>query len=264
MEKHETLNGYNSWIITVSQGNPDKPFEHGWVIAAEQTIRHVYSPSGHGDGSVLLTESHCEIAMTWQHSSSDVYEGRRRTYQARCRMNGFTPEVNLTDFDFIIDGALRGLGLGSWIMQQFVGWARTLPPDTGVKPIKVTKGDAINPENRRRRDSLWAGLGFRFSQDLHRSDPLCVRDLQVPVSRRSRLQVESLRFGELFSRYSALQQQNRSLESPLTFQREWIHRIEARQWDVMLRRLAFFPARLVRVAVLKLVNMCRRRADDPE
>ena len=264
MEHHDVISGYNSWLITVSLGEPDKPFEHGWIIAAEQRIRNLYHHSGHGDGSVLLSESHCEIALTWQYSRSDVDESRHRTYQACCRMNGSTPEVNLTDFDFIIDGPLRGLGLGSWIMQQFVAWARTLPPDIGVKPIKVTEGDAVNPENRRRRDSLWAGIGFRFSQELHRSDALCVRDLQIPVSRRSRLQVESLRFGELSSRYTALQQQNRSLESSLTFQREWIRRTEARQWDVMLRRLAFFPVRLVCVPVLKLVNMCRRRADDPE
>jgi hypothetical protein len=46
------------------------------------------------------------------------------------------------------NAALQGHGLGSWITQQFVLWARGLPPETRVLPIEISQVDEKTKKTR--------------------------------------------------------------------------------------------------------------------
>ncbi len=70
--------------------------------------------------------------------------------------------LHLFTDEFRLERRLQGLGLGSWITQQFVLWARGLPPATLVLPIEISRVDEENEENKIRRDRLWHAMGFRF------------------------------------------------------------------------------------------------------
>nr|VXZ93255.1 Uncharacterised protein [Klebsiella pneumoniae] len=68
--------------------------------------------------------------------------------------------LHLFTDEFRLERRLQGLGLGSWITQQFVLWARGLPPATLVLPIEISRVDEENEENKIRRDRLWHAMGF--------------------------------------------------------------------------------------------------------
>ncbi len=70
--------------------------------------------------------------------------------------------LHLFTDEFRLERRLQGHGLGSWITQQFVLWARGLPPETRVLPIEISQVDEKNEENKIRRDRLWHAMGFRF------------------------------------------------------------------------------------------------------
>ena len=70
--------------------------------------------------------------------------------------------LHLFTDEFRLERRLQGLGPGSWITQQFVLWARGLPPATLVLPIEISRVDEENEENKIRRDRLWHAMGFRF------------------------------------------------------------------------------------------------------
>ena len=95
--------------------------------------------------------------------------------------------LHLFTEEFRLEERLRGHGLGTWITQQFVLWARGLPPETRVWPIDISKADEKSEENQIRRDRLWHAMGFRFPAGQNCSMPLRVDELQLPRSRSSTL-----------------------------------------------------------------------------
>lgn len=100
--------------------------------------------------------------------------------------------LHLFTDEFRLERRLQGLGLGSWITQQFVLWARGLPPATLVLPIEISRVDEENEENKIRRDRLWHAMGFRFPEGETSSMPLRADELQLPRGRCSTLRVEPL------------------------------------------------------------------------
>lgn len=80
--------------------------------------------------------------------------------------------LHLFTEEFRLEERLRGHGLGTWITQQFVLWARGLPPETRVWPIDISKADEKSEENQIRRDRLWHAMGLRFPAGETRSMPL--------------------------------------------------------------------------------------------
>jgi hypothetical protein len=100
--------------------------------------------------------------------------------------------LHLFTEEFRLEERLRGHGLGTWITQQFVLWARGLPPETRVWPIDISKADEKSEENQIRRDRLWHAMGFRFPAGQNCSMPLRADELQLPRGRCSTLRVEPL------------------------------------------------------------------------
>jgi hypothetical protein len=93
--------------------------------------------------------------------------------------------LHLFTEEFRLEERLRGHGLGTWITQQFVLWARGLPPETRVWPIDISKADEKSEENQIRRDRLWHAMGFRFPAGQNCSMPLRADELQLPRGRCS-------------------------------------------------------------------------------
>lgn len=151
-----------------------------------------------------------------------------------------TTILDLTNSDFTIDYNLRGRGLGSWVMQQLICWARTLPADTPVKTIKTSKvdedEDADEKENMLRRDIFWHGIGFRFSDSSRFSQPLRIRDLQLPQGRHSQLQAVPFHQGVNTLARTCKEQKRKTdnLELTQKSQADRILFLTERQWDVLL------------------------------
>ncbi|HBQ8506925.1 TPA: hypothetical protein L9A87_005460, partial [Klebsiella pneumoniae] len=132
----------------------------------------------------------------------------------------------------------QGLGLGSWITQQFVLWARGLPPATLVLPIEISRVDEENEENKIRRDRLWHAMGFRFPPGETSSMPLRADELQLPRGRCSTLRVEPLvsAVRRLEDSYRALQEKIVQLEGKKRSQKQLITSLQNRPFYHLLHR----------------------------
>ncbi|PKB91385.1 hypothetical protein A8A01_01325 [Ewingella americana] len=125
-------------------------------------------------------------------------------------------------------------------MQQLICWARTLPADTPVRRIKTSLVDEDEKDNVLRRDRLWLwhGIGFRFSDNSRFSEPVHIRDLQLPQSSYCLLQVTSLHQG-VAALAATCGKQKRDLgflELARTRQAETILSLTERQWHVLLMK----------------------------
>ena len=58
---------------------------------------------------------------------------------------------------------LRGIGLGSLLMQPLICWIKNRPADVEVATIQLKGQDALTDGDRDRRNKFYEGLGFTFS-----------------------------------------------------------------------------------------------------
>lgn len=100
-------------------------------------------------------------------------------------MSSHSQSVRLTNGSVLIDPAVRGLGLGSYMFRKIVDWARGFDQAFKIVPISVTEADATS-DNKARRNKFYGNFGITFiwSQGLiderGRSDPnLTVAQLQA-------------------------------------------------------------------------------------
>lgn len=59
--------------------------------------------------------------------------------------------------------ALRSLGLGSFLFNRVVRWAKHLNPHSTVIPLFLSEVDGTNPTNRARRNRLYRRFGLRLN-----------------------------------------------------------------------------------------------------
>lgn len=146
--------------------------------------------------------------------------------------------LHLFTDEFRLERRLQGLGLGSWITQQFVLWARGLPPATLVLPIEISRVDEENEENKIRRDRLWHAMGFRFPAGETSSMPLRADELQLPRGRCSTLRVEPLvsAVRRLEDCYRGLQEKIVQLEGKKRSQKQLITSLKNRPFYHLLHR----------------------------
>ncbi|UML91823.1 hypothetical protein MKK01_26505 (plasmid) [Klebsiella variicola subsp. variicola] len=138
--------------------------------------------------------------------------------------------LHLFTDEFRLERRLQGHGLGSWITQQFVLWARGLPPETRVLPIEISQVDEKKEENKIRRDRLWHAMGFRFPAGETSSMPLRADELQLPRGRYSTLRVEPLASGvrRLENCYRGLQEKIVQIEGKKLSQKQLIASLKNR------------------------------------
>lgn len=182
----------NAWLITLPEQQDGAHYSRALTLVAIRTITDEYSPRGIGDRGPRHLESRvCELKLFWR--------GGTVSFPARYNVNPSdnTPELDLTNGYFVLEEELQGRGLGSWCMQQLVSWAKTLPPDTPVKPIKIFPGDETDAINHARRDHFWYVLGFRFKPGCRTSCPLTVNNLNFPAGSRAKPDVTLLHRGVL-------------------------------------------------------------------
>ena len=146
--------------------------------------------------------------------------------------------LHLFTDEFRLERRLQGHGLGSWITQQFVLWARGLPPETRGLPIEISQVDEEKEENKIRRDRLWHAMGFRFPAGETSSMPLRADELQLPRGRYSTLQVEPLASGvrRLEDFYRGLQEKIVQLEGKKRSQKQLITSLSNRPFYHLLHR----------------------------
>ncbi|MDY2407224.1 hypothetical protein RKF94_26610 [Klebsiella pneumoniae] len=86
--------------------------------------------------------------------------------------------LHLFTDEFRLERRLQGLGLGSWITQQFVLWARGLPPATLVLPIEISR---LMKKTKKKR-SGGTGCGTQWVSGSRRGKPAQCRCGQTNCS----------------------------------------------------------------------------------
>ncbi|CAI2535149.1 Uncharacterised protein [Serratia ficaria] len=235
MEPFEFDENKNAWLLTLPEIRINGHTFATCTVVAVRTLKDSWYPEGNNFSEPKeLTERECTLSLYWNGGGW----GKEQEFVARYKPSIWErpPELDLTNSDFILEYELRGRGLGSWIMQQFICWARTLPADTPVKSITISHVDEDERDNITRRDCLWHGIGFRFKEGNRRSLPLCIGELQVPKGRHSTLSAVLLHkgVGELIRDCEEQKRKIRYLETTREHQATQIRVLTERQWDVLL------------------------------
>ncbi len=164
------------WLITLPACRSNNNYLPVTTLLVERKQAETYAPSFHDDGSQILIKRQCTFYCSWR-----ARDGRPQqmhypaTYTAP--LLGTPGKLDLVHNDFVIDYDLRGRGLGTWLIQQLIRWAKSQPPDTRVVAIETSPVDEADPDNPPRRDRLWHGAGFRFTDGARRAQPLRISDL---------------------------------------------------------------------------------------
>jgi GNAT superfamily N-acetyltransferase len=256
----------NSWLLTLPEMRSGGQYFPVCRIVAVRTLKETYCPASDDiDSKKQLTARTCTIALFWD--GGGWHQEPR--YKAEYRVNTWNgkTELDLTNSDFMLDYKLRGRGLGSWLMQQLISWAKTLPPDTSVKPIKTSPVDEDDRTNMLRRDRFWYGIGFRFPLGERQSLPLRVSDLISPEGCHYPLMAVPLHKGvdELNRQCERQKLEIENLKSGKEYQAQQIGYLTKRQWDVLLINFtlsALFSPFLILCWLYRKVKGNREIADE--
>lgn len=232
----------NAWLLILPEVWSGGRFFPSCTIVAIRTLKDTYFPSTVTPGEKqVLTGRTYTLALYWDGGGWH----QEPKYVAEFSQNIWNGEtkVNLTKDDFLVDYKLRGRGLGTWIMQQIICWARTLPADTPVVPVKTSPVDEDDKENMQRRDHFWHGIGFRFRKSERQSQPISVRDLQLPKGSKTTLRAIPIHKGveELARTCDKQRQEIDALKSARLSLSEDNRRLQARQWDTLLITIILSP-----------------------
>ncbi|WP_312629542.1 hypothetical protein [Scandinavium sp.] len=225
----------NAWLLTLPESRTGGRYQPVCRVVVIRTLKEIYSPaSGSLDVKRKLAGRTCTLSLYWNGGGWH----QEPEYKAEFKVNIWdgTTELDLTNSDFMLDYNLRGRGLGSWIMNQLISWAKTLPTDTPVKPIRTSPVDEDDKENMFRRDRFWNGIGFRFKPGGRLSLPLSVGELQYPKGLHCPLSAVPLHKGvdELHRLCESQKLEIDRLKSGQSYQAKQIRYLTERQWDVLL------------------------------
>lgn len=187
-----TVDDKTMWLVTLPEiiTNDSPPQEENLVVILireeswEPPSEHY--PDGLHRASCIMTLYLADAEKTKTQTFTAIY------WPQQGSLHLFTEE-------FRLEASLQGRGLGTLITQQFVLWARGLPPETRVCPIQISQVDEKNEENQIRRDRLWHAMGFRFPAGETSSMPLRAEKLSLPQSGDSDLEVEQRATGVIQS-----------------------------------------------------------------
>lgn len=225
----------NTWLLTLPETRSGGRYQSACRVVVTRTLKETYFPaSGSLDVKKQLTGRSCTLALYWNGGGWH----QEPKYIAEFKVNPWdgTTELDLTNSDFMLDYNLRGRGLGSWIMQQLIAWAKTLPADTPVKAIRTSPVDEDEKVNMLRRDRFWNGIGFKFAPGGRLSLPLCVGELQYPKGLHCSLIAVPLHKGvdDLHRQCERQKLEIERLEFSRLYHTEQIRLLTERQWDVLL------------------------------
>lgn len=79
-------------------------------------------------------------------------------------MQSYRQSVRLTNGAVLVDDAMQGLHVGTYLFHKIVTWAKQFDPSYNIVPISIIAGDAY-PENKDRRNKLYTNSGIKFLWD---------------------------------------------------------------------------------------------------
>lgn len=131
--------------------------------------------------------------------------------------------VKLTNSAVDVVPCMQGLGIGTFLFNQVVCWAKKHDPQLHVAPIRVAYKDATE-DNQARRNRFYANFGILFTDnpnndgvvDEH-SLPMRVSDLIPHTSRNNKVQEQSIEktLQQMVEKQRELEKQNRDLTQSL-------------------------------------------------
>jgi GNAT superfamily N-acetyltransferase len=119
-----------------------------------------------------------------------------------CRMGGHVDthnnKVKLTNSAVVVVPCMQGFGIGTFLFNQVVCWAKKHDPQLEVAPIRVAATDATEG-NQTRRNMFYAHFNILFSDSPTNegvveaySIPMRVSDLTPHVSKKNNIQEQSI------------------------------------------------------------------------
>nr|CAG9070797.1 hypothetical protein P54MCR8_PROKKA_00006 [Klebsiella pneumoniae] len=139
------------WLVTLADiitNNSTRQEENLVVILSREES---WGPASERNSNALYRAS-CIMTLYL----ADTEQTKTQTFTAN-----YWPllsSLHLFTEEFRLEERLRGHGLGTWITQQFVLWARGLPPETRVWPIDISKAD----EKAKKTRSGGTGCGMQW------------------------------------------------------------------------------------------------------
>lgn len=174
MSTQHTENTVDYQILRISTGDGE---QHQVLVEIRQKTNRFHEVSSeHQISTIMVKATYITGPMSSRHAPIGYLskmEGNADT---------FNNLVKLTNGEVILREPFRGLGIGSFMFDIIVRWAKKLDPSTKVAPIKVGAVDATE-ENRERRNKFYANFGISFGVPLNkgiidgRSMPMTVDDL---------------------------------------------------------------------------------------
>lgn len=189
-----------------------------------------------------------------------------------CKMGGKTISdygVKISNGDVMVEvNELRGLHIGSFILNRIVIWAKTLEPERKIHQLKLVEQDATDSNNKLRRNNLYRKFGIKlvFNDPLTESSgksaiDVHVKDLVEFTDREwSNIKVDNWidGFGELNTEFHRIRDQLRQSRRRLAFYKRKSNRFDAKVGTVIktlhniINLPLFFIALLIGYLVAKI------------
>jgi len=142
-------------LVSINATHAEDPFSGKWLVYLQPEETRTSDVNGHLSGATLRV--YCWIILRPNPQAHRPTRGCYfdASYSARDNLAAVVDSVLFLDPD-----ELRGLGLGSLMMNQIIEWVRQWP-DARVKEIDI----GINREVARRRERFYAKFGLVFAKD---------------------------------------------------------------------------------------------------
>lgn len=114
---------------------------------------------------------------------------------------------------------MQGLGVGTFLFNQIVRWAKKYDPHFDVIPIKVAYTHATE-DNQARRNNFYASFGIYFTDRLNNegvvdaySNPMRIADLTPHTSTKNKMKEQSIEetLQQMLDKQRVLEKGNRDL-----------------------------------------------------
>lgn len=115
----------------------------------------------HDDGSLEWTSASIELTARYFIGPSPVAFGELVSVMGGSLQDDGS--VRLTNGEVMVRlDQLRGLHIGSVLFARVVDWAKLFPPDRRIYPITVSVVDAMDEDNKIRRNTLYDRFGIKI------------------------------------------------------------------------------------------------------
>jgi len=158
LNKHDSLNKNSIKILKIYDREENKKFVGNFFMEVRyDQLKDTSFSNTNCDANIAIYFSRIGQSPTKEISFKAWYD---KSYIPH--FGEQTPTICLTNNDVIIrDNKYKGLRLGTLAFSYIVLWAKQFP-HANIKKISLSDTDAVDEENKERRNKLYEKIGLRF------------------------------------------------------------------------------------------------------